>query len=347
MIIKEIYNLLRLFPFIIILFFIGCEELNIESPTMIEKPEEFCQLNKNKLPPITDIYFVNPEFKAAVFYNNIPTPSGIAVLSTNKLLVTLKHVDADPGIFYARRGDEFSADDAFSTIGEPFWNPHDIIINQHREAIVADGWAGTIFKISRDGGIPEPYVTASITGSPQCDPYGVAIAPRSFDGPNVDPGDLIIADNGHGTEYKAVWAFNPKTGLAKIIAQGSDDFIDGPLTCAFASDGTLFILENRDTGSSRIVILGSDGIVTPFLSEIEADVPLAMVIHPKTDDIFFKKVNGEIHIVPKIGGTPQLFASNIGLYDHLAFNASGTVLYVSVWDRDQIIEISAPGKAWH
>ena len=45
------------------------------------------------------------------------------------------------------------------------------------------------------GGIPVPFVTPSTTGSDWFNPFGVEIAPPTFDGPNVDPGDVIVADN--------------------------------------------------------------------------------------------------------------------------------------------------------
>ncbi|MCH7756346.1 hypothetical protein IH970_14650 [candidate division KSB1 bacterium] len=282
---------------------------------------------------IPDINFVNPRFQASVFYDSISGPDGIAVLSPKKLLVVKEFGTPGRGVFSAARCHVFSVEDAFSTIGAPFVSPDDIVINRDGAVFVADGQALTVFKMGSDGGPPQAFVTTSTTGSPSFQPFGVAIAPENFNGPNVDPGDLIIADNS-----KAVWAVNPNTGLAKIIAQGSV-FIDGPLKPAFATDGTLFIFENNNPGSSRIVILSSNGTVTPFLTGIPAREFFA--IHPRTDEIFFKNIEGEIWRIPKTGGTPQLFASNIGEYQDMVFNKHGTSLYVSVRARNQVIEISA------
>jgi hypothetical protein len=208
---------------------------------------------------------------------------------------------------------------------------------------IADGQAQTVFKLSHHGGTPIPFVTTTTTGS-SLNPYGVAFAPENFDGPNVDPRDVIVADNSYGNESRAVWAVNPMTGVPKIIAQGGV-FADGPITVAFSSDGTLYVFENNFVhGSGRIVILGADGTVTPFLSGISATGSLA--IHPRTDEIFFKMVEGEIWRIPKTGGTPQLFASNIGTFQDMEFDKQGTSLYVSVRSRHQIIQISADKKAW-
>lgn len=321
------------------LIILGCSNenpLEVESNSISLTSDRPVSLSKhkNKLKPITDINFVDPGFKASVFYDNITGPDGIAVLSHKKLLVVKEFGDPGPGVFRARRGNEFSVDDAFSTIGAPFVGPDDIVINRRKKVFVADGQAFTVFKISRHGGTPKVFVT----GSSNFQPFGLAIAPASFDGPNVDPGDIIIADN-----KRAVWAANPNTGVIRAIAQGNV-FIDGPLKAAFASDGTLFIFENNDSGSSRIVRLSADGTVIPFLTGIEAREFFA--IHPRTDEIFFKKVEGEIWRIPKTGGTPRLFAANIGEYQDMEFNKQGTSLYVSVRARKQVIQISAKKKAW-
>ena len=59
-----------------------------------------------------------------------------------------------------------------------------------------------------------------------------------------------------------------------------------------------------------------------------------------------KKVEGEIWRIPKTGGTPELFASNIGNYQDITFNKQGNKLFVSVRARNQVIQISAKKKAW-
>lgn len=311
--------------------------LNTEDPVSLTKATE-------KLTPITDINFVDPRFRAYVFYDNIEGPDGIAVITNRRLLVVKEWGDPGAGVYRAIKGDNLSIDDAFSTLGAPFVGPDDILNYRLKGVFVADGQAEAVFRIPRRGGAPVPFVTTTTTGSPSFNPFGLAIAPRSFDGPNVDPGDIIVADNAYSSEERAVWAVNPQTGVAKIIAQGTV-FVDGPLTPAFNSDGTLFIFENHyNVGSSRIVTLSADGTVTPFLTGIESIG--SMAIHPKNDNIYFKKIEGEIWKISKTGGTPELFASNIGNYQDMAFNKAGNRLFVSVRARNQVVQISAKKKAW-
>ena len=300
------------------------------------------ETKENYILSVGPILFEDAGFSASVFYNNIRMPDGIAVLPDESLLVVnewSRPEDPGIGVYHAIEGDEFDITDAFSTIGPPFINPDDIIRYSDGRVFVADGQGRTVFKIPVDGGPPEAFVNPQSTGSPNFSPFGLAIAPENFDGPNVDPGDLIIADNSFGNNDKAVWAVNPNTGLAKIIAQGAV-FIDGPLNPAFNSNGTLFIFQNNDSGSGRIVILGPDGVVTPFLSGIETRSALA--IHPITNMLYFKNRDGEIFKIPEQGGTPELFASNIHGYEDMVFNEAGNKLFMSATTRRQVICITGP-----
>ena len=126
-------------------------------------------------------------------------------------------------------------------------------------------------------------------------------------------------------------------------------FEDGPLYVEFSSDHTLFVYENWgvEAHPRRIVTLSADGVVTPFLTGIESGGSGGgMAIHPKTDEIFFAQNGTEIWRIPKSGGTPQLFVSNLGHFQSMTFNESGTCLYVSCGTRSQVIEISAKRNAW-
>ncbi len=294
---------------------------------------------------IRDIDFAAPGFTASVFYYNIASPDGIARLADKKLFV-VRESNSDPGagVFLAREGTQFTIDDAFSTLGLPFDSPDDLALGEGNVLYVSDGQTETVYKLSPQGGAPVPFVT-STTANTSLNPYGLAFAPPNFDGPNVDPGDLVIADNSYGNISRGVRAVNPNTGVVKVIAEGAV-FADGPVTVAFSSDGTLFVFENWGiSGSRSIVTLSADGTVTPFLTGIPAGSG-SLAIHPKTDEIFYEQVPGEIWRIPKTGGTPQLFASNIGTFQDIEFDKQGTTLYISARGRKQVIQICADKKAW-
>jgi hypothetical protein len=332
---------------IVIIFasFLSCSNespFEIVSQNDFKKSEESLSLNK-KMPPVPDINLADDRFKVSVFYDSIMGVDGIVSLTNSKLLVVQEYGDPGRCVFKIKKGHTFDINDAFSTIGDPFNSPDDIIVDSDGIVYVADGQAQTVFKISKHGGIPEPFVTTSTT-RPSFNPFGLAIAAENFNGPNVDPGDIIVTDNAYGSIERAVWAVNPNSGVARIIAQGSV-FIDGPINADFASDGTLYINQNIGTGSGRIVTLSADGTVSPFYGPIYARYQ-SLAIHPKTDEIFFKIFTGEIHRIPKTGGTPQLFASNIGHFQDIAFNKQGTALYLGYRDNNQVVQISGAQKIW-
>jgi len=271
-------------------------------------------------------------FTAEPFYTGIPNPDGIAFRHDGSLLVVN---ESEPeGVFIATRGDTFDIGDAFSTTGSPFVSPDDLLLHPDGSVFVADGQARTLFKIPAEGGAPKAFVTSQPIGTSNgFVPWSIAIAPASFDGPNVDPGDLIIAST-----YRAVWAINPLTGEAKVIAQGSI-FNADPQGVAFNPDGRLFVYQC--TESNRIVRLDAEGSVLPFLSYVPDQGGFA--IHPVTGDIYFGLQDNlrEIWCIPGEGGYPRVFATGFpGRFQDMAFSPDGSTLFVC--HPNALIEISGP-----
>jgi hypothetical protein len=187
-------------------------------------------------------------------------------------------------------------------------------------------------------------VTTATTGSPDFSPFGVAIAPSGFNGPNVNPGDLIVADNGDGQQNWAVWSVSQTTGQAKIIA-GGNAFQGGPLLVDFDKNGTLYVFENPDpTGDGRVVTLDAFGNVSPVVNGIQQWQALA--IHPITGQVYYKQDVGVLFRVSRVTGQPELFASNIGDFQAMEFNQDDTALYISATDREQVIEIAGSSNDW-
>jgi hypothetical protein len=300
---------------------------------------------RNELEPITDIYFAYPGFSAFVFYDNIPGPDGIVVTSKDSIKVVNEFGPDGPFIISARRGDSYTIDDALSTIGPPLVSPDDLESGRQNQLYIADGQAQKVFRLPGYGGVPVPFVTSLTTGSVLFNPFGVEIAPPGFEGPNVRPGDLIVADNGFGdpSQY-TLWAIDQRSGATKIIARGAV-FEGGPLRAEFAPDGTLYVFENfRPGGTSRIVTVAADGAVGPYLEDIPGSPALA--VHPKTGDIYFVYDTGLLFRVTRGSNAPELFASNLGSFQSIEFSQTGLSLFVSATERDQVIEIRGKKGAW-
>lgn len=274
-----------------------------------------------------------PGFSAEYFYRDVPRPDGITARGDGTLLFVN---EASPeGVLIARKGHTFDAADAFSTLGPPFVNPDDMLLHPDGTVYVVDGQAQTLFKIPAGGGTPIAFVTSSTIGvTNSFNPFGIALAPATFTGPNVNPGDIIVADNAFSNQNRAVWAVNPATGAARAIAQGNM-FADGPVQVVFSLDGRLFVFENYWVpGKGRIVVLGADGTVTPFLTDIPGVGNL--VVHPATGHLYFCSLGDIWRISPNapspsnFPGSAKLFASGLQQTQDIVFSQDGSTLYVSM-----------------
>lgn len=321
--------------FVLVLGVVGCSERGCSG--------RGAGLGRTVLRQIPDIDL--PEgFAAFVFYDGIPGPDGIVVVSNESLNVVNEFGPDGPFVLSAPRGGTYSTDDALSTIGPPLVGPDDLEAGAGEQLFIADGQARTIFRLPQSGGEPIPFVTPATTGFDSFNPFGVEVVPPSFDGPSVDPGDLIVADNGYGAGGR-LWVVNQETGLATVLAQGAV-FEGGPLRAEFGPDGTLYVFENFRPGSglTRIVTVASDGTVAPFVEQIPARGALA--VHPKNGDVYFSCGTEVLCRVVYGTTTPEQFASNVGEFQSLEFSQSGLSLFVGAAGWDQVIEIRGDQQSW-
>jgi len=121
------------------------------------------------------------------FYTGLQRPDGIVCLDKDNLIVVLESSDEyGPGIIKCKRGDAYSPDDVFSKLGPPYVGPDGLIQLPDGRFIVTDGQARTVFEVPKEGGPPKVFLRGITSYN------NPAIAPSGFDGPNVDPGDLLI-----------------------------------------------------------------------------------------------------------------------------------------------------------
>ncbi|MFC1538449.1 ATP-binding protein [Candidatus Latescibacterota bacterium] len=313
-----------------------------------------------RLPKDRECIIVPSGFSCDIFYAGTPYSSGIAPREDGSLLVVNEGITKpeEQGVYVARRGDTFDLSDAFSTIGAPFRNPSNIVIYPDGTVFVSNPGARNLLKIAAGGGAPEVFATSESIGVPnEFRIYGITVAPKTFSGSNVNPGDLIVADIGDYSKYdnpetKAVWAINPSTGITKAIVQG-DVFNNAPAHVAFHPDGRLFVFlltgpQTRiygidKTKPSGIVCLDVDGTMTPFLSYLpDGDWP---AIHPVTGNVFFdlRVILNEIWWIPGEGGVPRVFATGFSrAMKDIEFSHDGSSLFVSAPRSRCIYEITGP-----
>ncbi|MBM4119039.1 T9SS type A sorting domain-containing protein, partial [bacterium] len=85
-----------------------------------------------------------------------------------------------------------------------FAQPTGLLFDAAGNAFVSEDYGGEIFRFALDSGT-SLWVSGFHSGDD--DPCGLCFAPAGFDGPNVDPGDILVTDCGSGGADE-VWAFS-------------------------------------------------------------------------------------------------------------------------------------------
>jgi len=287
--------------------------------------------------------FLDPGYSASVFYSGIPRPDGIAPQPDGSLLVVQEN-DPNSGVVLAREGDTYDLGDAYSTLGNPFTGPDDIVLGPDGIAYVSNGYPiQGILKVLPGGGEPAWLAPSP----PVTDAYGLAFAPPGFLGPNVKPGDLLIADNGLGNPaWWGLFSADLSTGEVRKIA---GNFENGPLQVEVGPDGTVYVAENDDPRNGySIDVVAPNGTVTPLLANFDTDgVPDEMdrgpmAANPVTNKLYFADSNsGNMWVLDN--GVPRLFAWGLDEPQNCAFSADGSTLFVSEISSHRIIRIDGFG----
>jgi sugar lactone lactonase YvrE len=248
-----------------------------------------------------------PGIVATSLYRGTGRVGGIASSPDGTLLVTMGSADALlPGVYMAQEGDDCDASDAYTQPGEPFDTPSGIWRDPDGRVLVADSGAETVWEVA--GPSAPPQVLTNEVPSP-CD---VLVAPAEFDGPRVDPGDVLVcASSSAGTEAFGLYVVDPHTGDARLLV-GLPELQNGLLYAAFGRDGTLYAVEDDDISQNGVTIVKilPDGQVKPFLPNYGNDPqPMAgpIAVHPDTGQVFFA-YRSTIYEVPIGGGDPKEYA---------------------------------------
>jgi len=284
-------------------------------------------------------------FSSQLYYTGDEVPASIKYINDSALYVLSQKIPQE--LLKVSRGSTYTNSDTILFNGPPLVSQKDFLFHPNGKIYitVAGGRNSKqiVYKIAPEDDKWIPFVTGESIGTPNAfNPYDMAIAPPGFDGPNVDPGDIIVADNGLGRQaHMAVWAINPSTGDARAIAKGRV-FQDGPLRVEFNPDGKLIISQNNDSGSSRIIMMDKEGESRTLISNITS--PGKIAVNPATGDLFFILYSEVLQIwhLPAKGGLPSLFAKVAGnsKIRALEFSADGQNLYVG--NNNDIIEIKGP-----
>ena len=254
---------------------------------------------------------------------------GIATRGDGTLLVTVGAADGiAPGVYLAREGGDCDPSDAYARPGKPFDSPSGIAMRPDGGVLVADPGAGTVWVI------PAPGARAQVLTQSIPSPCDVLVAPPGFDGPNVDPGDVLVcASRSAEPERFGLYVVDRETSSVHTLV-GPPELQNGLLYAAFGPDGTLYAVEDDNSRDGyTIVTVSPDGRCTPLVGNLWRDLtpfpqtgPVA--VHPVTGQVFFA-YRSTIYRLAADGKTPQEYAVGGLEITALDFSPDGSALLAS------------------
>jgi hypothetical protein len=184
--------------------------------------------------------------------------------------------------------------------------PAHLIYDAAGNAFITEDNSGNIYRYAAGGG-SSLWVSGFHTGDD--DPSGLCIAPVSFDGPNVDPGDFLVTDCGYSGPDE-VWAFTalaPENERLVMPDPGDRDFRD----IAGGRPGIVYLAGTIDPNT--VTLLSADGSTTT----LPLDTPLAGMV-----GIVYDNLADRIYVLAQTDRTLRRIHPGTG---HVDLVASGFV----------------------
>lgn len=208
---------------------------------------------------------------------------------------------------------------------QAYATPAAAIFDASGNAYVTEDTGGSIFRFS--GGVSSVWVSGFHTGDD--DPTGMCFAPPGFDGPNVDPGDVLVVDAGFSGPDE-VWSFKTTAAENELLVQsdlaGNPDFRD----LAAGPAGVVYTATTTD--ANNLYVLSPTGT----LSTIALSTPLTGMF-----SLAYDPVDARVYVVENGGhtlrrvnpanGAVELIASGFTQFTDgaLEFDATTQALYVA------------------
>jgi serine/threonine protein kinase len=259
--------------------------------------------------------------------------NGFAIRPDGSVLLVGEWGPMPKGLYWARKGRTWSEADAFS-IDEVYTDPEWAVELPDGVFVTVNspkGLRGKVFKVSPEGGKPE-----MVCDDPSIrNPYAILAVPKDFDGPNIEPGDLLVFDlNGpDGAQRSAIWVVNKTNGLIQPLIKMQDNPLKkGFLNGDFSSDGFLYAsFPSDDKGRSGVSIIriSPDGEAMTVLRNFRfphfQNLGITIAAHPVTGEIFFS-AHGELFaFLPNRTAPHHILSKNI---EAMRWAPDGDMLYL-------------------
>jgi hypothetical protein len=175
-----------------------------------------------------------------------------------------------------------------------------VIDHDDGDAFFSEDYGGGIFRVAF--GVLGDATWVSGMHSGDDDPIGMAIAPATYAGSVLLPGEALVVDRGNNG-LDEVWRWSPDVAQGETPAHSDDGTLVDALDVAI-DDTTVWIVDGGGTANGAIYQLAADGSLAPFTtSEALAD-PVAIAVDPLTGDLLvYEGVGMRVVRIDPIGGT--------------------------------------------
>jgi uncharacterized caspase-like protein/Tol biopolymer transport system component len=281
------------------------------------------------------------DWTADTFFSGTGRVTGLAPRPDGSLLLAVASPHVVPqGLYLAYEGDLCDPSDAYTDPGAPFHMPGSVMLHPDGPVLVADPSISTIWMVPAAGAPPQ-VLTREIA-----EPHDILVAPPGFEGPNVDPGDLLVC-GGSSRDAAAggLYAIDQDTGAVRRLA-GPPELRNGLVDACFGPDGKLYAMEDDAARDGiRVVTISPNGSASPVLDnwQVSPQAPQAgpLAVHPVTGEIYFA-YGPTVYRVSDDRRDAEPFAMGGSDVADLVFDAKGDSLLVSDRGAGQVVRILKP-----
>lgn len=162
---------------------------------------------------------------------------------------------------------------------QTYSNPAGLIFAPNGDAFISEDYSGYVYRKAW-GGASSVWVAGFHDGDD--DPYGMAFAPPGFDGPNVNPGDILVSDRGN-LNADEIWSFSPLVAEGELLVMPDPGNVDQFDLCAGEYD-TVYVADALDGG--HIYVLRDDGTLGGFALDPPVGMPYGVVYDSLANVLF-------------------------------------------------------------
>lgn len=206
-------------------------------------------------------------------------------------------------------------------------NPAHLVFAPNGDAFISEDYSGYVYRKAWGGA---SSIWASGFHSGDDDPYGLAIAPPGFDGPNVNPGDVVVADRGNSGADE-IWSFSPTVAETEVLLMpdpGSVDHFD----LAAAGAETVYVADALD--DAHLWVLNDQGVLTGLTITPPLDQICSVVYDPPTGLLYVACCGDErVHRVDPATGLATTVASGFSAFDPCCLEIDAAARRLHVADR--------------